>query len=106
MNGASPGVEEEGPRGVAIVAVRGSASGVAAGATTAATTAIAAAESAVVVPLSLAPRLSQVVIVSHWRWWHNIPRGGVAHQRRGTTHQGGDAAEGGGGRRGRQTPRV
>jgi hypothetical protein len=76
------------------VAVRGSASGVAVGATTAATTAIAVAESAVVVSLSPAPRLSQVVIVSDWRWWHNIPRGGVAHQRRGTTRQGGGVGGG------------
>jgi hypothetical protein len=48
LNGASPGVEVEGPRGVAVGAVRGSDGGVAAGATTAA----AAMGFVVVVPAS------------------------------------------------------
>jgi hypothetical protein len=62
LNDANPGVEVEGPRGVAVVAVRDVGGGVAAGATTAAS-ATAAASSAVVVPP--VPRLSQVVVVSH-----------------------------------------
>jgi hypothetical protein len=53
LNGASPGVEVEGPRGVAIAAVRGTGGGVASG-----TTMAAAAGSAAVVPPSSAPRLS------------------------------------------------
>jgi hypothetical protein len=92
LNDANPGVEVEGPRGVAVVAVRDVGGGVAAGATTAAS-ATAAASSAVVVPP--VPRLSQVVVVSHWRWWRSTLRGGAAHRRRGTVHQGGDTTEGG-----------
>jgi hypothetical protein len=54
LNGASPGVEVEGPRGVAIAAVRGTGGGVAAGTTTAAAT---VGSAAVMPPLSAA-RLS------------------------------------------------
>jgi hypothetical protein len=48
--------------------VRGGGGGVVVGATTAAV----AVGSVVVVPL--ASRLSQVVIVGHWRWWCDTPR--------------------------------
>jgi hypothetical protein len=63
LNGVDLGVEVERPRGVAVMAVRGSGGGVVAGATT---TAIAVGF-AVVMPSSPAPQLSQVVIVGHWR---------------------------------------
>jgi hypothetical protein len=72
------------------VAVRGGGGGVTVGATT--TTAVVG--SVVIVSSSSAPRLSQVVI-GHWRWWRGTPRDGAAHGRRGATHQGGSAAEGG-----------
>jgi hypothetical protein len=58
------------------VTVRGGGSGAAAGAT------MAVAVGSVVV-MSPSPRLSQVVMISQWRWWHDIPRGGAAHWRGG-----------------------
>jgi hypothetical protein len=51
---------------------------------------------------SLAPQLSQVVVVGNWRWWCGTPMGGAAHLRRGAAHQGRGVTEGGwigGGRR-------
>jgi hypothetical protein len=65
LNGASPGVEVEGPRGVAVMVVRGSGGGVNVGATMAATA--AATGSTVVVLPSSTSWLSQVVIVDHRR---------------------------------------
>jgi hypothetical protein len=88
LNGVSLGVEVEGPRGVAIAAVRGGGGGVTAGTTTS----VAAMGSAVVVPPSSALQLSRVVIVGHRRRWRNTPGGGAAHQ-------GGGAANGGWGGR-------
>jgi hypothetical protein len=82
LNDVSPGVK------AAVMAVRGGGGGAAVGATTAATVG-----SVVVVSLTL--RLSQVVIIAHWRWWRDTPRGGAAHRRRGVARQGGSTAEGG-----------
>jgi hypothetical protein len=76
LNGASPGVEVEGPRGVAIVVMKVGGGGVTAGATTTAIT----VGSVVVVPPLL--RLSQVVVVGHWRWWQGTARGGAALEKR------------------------
>jgi hypothetical protein len=53
--------------------------GVVAGATTVATI-VATMGSTVFMPPSSAPRLSQVVIVSQWRWWHSTP-GEARHTR-------------------------
>jgi hypothetical protein len=67
LNGAGPGVEGEGPRGVAIAATRGDGGGVAAG------TAMAAdVGSTAITPSSSASRLSRVVVVGHRRRWHSI----------------------------------
>jgi hypothetical protein len=52
LNGAGPGVEVEGPRGVAIIAVRGSGGCVTAGTTTAAMATITVGSTVVVPPLS------------------------------------------------------
>jgi hypothetical protein len=68
LNGAGPGVEGEGPRGVAIAATRGDGGGgVAAG-----TAMAAAVGSTAVTPPSSVPRLSRVVVVGHRRRWHSI----------------------------------
>jgi hypothetical protein len=88
LNGVGPRVEVEGPRGVAIAAVRGGGGGVAVGAPMAATT----TGYAVVVSPSSAQWLSPVVIIGHRRRWRGTPRGGVACQ-------GGNVVEGGWGGR-------
>jgi hypothetical protein len=87
LNGADAGVEVEGPRGVAVAAVRGGGGGVIAGATTA-----TAVGFVVVVPPSAAPWLARVVFVGHQRRWRSTPVGGIAHQ-------GGGVAKGGWGSR-------
>jgi hypothetical protein len=69
LNSVGPGVEIEGPRGVAVAAVRGGGGGVAAGAAT-------TAGSAVIMPPSSVPQLSRVVVVSQRRWWRSTPGGG------------------------------
>jgi hypothetical protein len=74
LNGAGPGVEVEGPRGVAIAVVRSSDSGVAAGATTT----VVAAGAAVVVPPSSTSRLSRVVGDGHRRRWCSTPGEGAS----------------------------
>jgi hypothetical protein len=87
LNGVDAGVEVEGPRGVAVAAVRGGGGGVIAGATTA-----TAVGFVVVVPPLAAPWLARVVFVSHQRRWRSTPVGGIAHQ-------GGSVAKGGWGSR-------
>jgi hypothetical protein len=91
LNGAGPGVEVEGPRGVAVAAVRGGG-GVATGATT-------AAGSVVIAPLPSAPHLSQVVVVGGRR-----PSEVVAQHTEGRRSSPGRRHSRG--RVGRQTPRV
>jgi hypothetical protein len=77
LNGASPGVKVEGPRGVVVAAVKGGGGGVAARATTTATDVAATGSTVVVSPLST-PRLLRVVIVGHRRQWRSTPGGGSA----------------------------
>jgi hypothetical protein len=84
LNGAGTGVEVEGPRGVAIAAVRSSDSGVAAGATTT----VVAAGAAVVVSPSSTSRLSRVVGDGHRRRWRSTPGEGAARQGGGVTEGG------------------
>jgi hypothetical protein len=88
LNSVGPGVEVEGPQGVAVASMKGGGGGVTVGATTAA----AAVGSAVVTSPSSALRLSRLVIIGHQRWWRSTLGGGIARQ-------GGDAAEGGWGGR-------